>query len=171
MQRSALCRSRRELSNAYFLAKFGFDAAENEPCEVFTIDLPASHPLREFCRIYVAAFRKTKKRRVPIQCNKQQQLKPSHVKSGASMFPSRSFEHELLWRVRARLFQRNCPESRWKMRSVGAHFTACSFNQTSGVCSRMNQWWLCSSTLRTALRAGLRWKQIGRRTRWKSMRV
>ena len=31
MQRSALCRSRRELSNAYLLAKFGFDTAENEP--------------------------------------------------------------------------------------------------------------------------------------------
>ena len=29
-----MCRSRRELSNAYFLAKFGFDAAENEPCKV-----------------------------------------------------------------------------------------------------------------------------------------
>ena len=26
-----MCRSRRELSNAYFLAKFGFDTAENEP--------------------------------------------------------------------------------------------------------------------------------------------
>ena len=34
MQRSALCRSRRELSNEYLLAKFGFDTAENEPCEV-----------------------------------------------------------------------------------------------------------------------------------------
>ena len=34
MQRSALCRSRRELSNAYFLAKFGFDTAENEPLQV-----------------------------------------------------------------------------------------------------------------------------------------
>ena len=31
MQRSALCRSRRELSNAYLLAKVGFDTAENEP--------------------------------------------------------------------------------------------------------------------------------------------
>ena len=31
VQRSALCRSRRELSNAYLLAKFGFDTAENEP--------------------------------------------------------------------------------------------------------------------------------------------
>ena len=34
MQRSAFCRSRRELSNAYFLAKIGFDTAENEPCQV-----------------------------------------------------------------------------------------------------------------------------------------
>ena len=34
MQRSALCRSRRELSNAYFVAKFGLDTAENEPCKV-----------------------------------------------------------------------------------------------------------------------------------------
>ena len=34
VQKSALCRSRRELSNAYFLAKFGFDTAENEPCQV-----------------------------------------------------------------------------------------------------------------------------------------
>ena len=34
-QRSALCRSRRELSNGYFLAKFRFDTAENEPCKVY----------------------------------------------------------------------------------------------------------------------------------------
>ena len=32
---SALCRSRRELSNAYLLAKIGVDAAENEPLEVW----------------------------------------------------------------------------------------------------------------------------------------
>ena len=31
MQRSAFCRSRREFSNAYFVAKFGFDTAVNEP--------------------------------------------------------------------------------------------------------------------------------------------
>ena len=41
MQRTALCRSRRELfqidpnSNECLLAKFGFDTAENEPCKVF----------------------------------------------------------------------------------------------------------------------------------------
>ena len=35
MQRSALSRSRRELSNAYLLAKIGVDTAENEPLEVW----------------------------------------------------------------------------------------------------------------------------------------
>ena len=35
VQRSAFCRSRRELSNAYLLAKFGFDTAENEPSKVW----------------------------------------------------------------------------------------------------------------------------------------
>ena len=59
MQRSALCRSRRELSNAYLLAKIGVDTAENEPLEVrgensiqyslhsltgTTFDLVGSHP-------------------------------------------------------------------------------------------------------------------------------
>ena len=34
VQRNALCRSRRELSNAYLLAKFGFETAENEPSKV-----------------------------------------------------------------------------------------------------------------------------------------
>ena len=29
-----MCRSRRPLSNEYLLAKFGFDTAVNEPCEV-----------------------------------------------------------------------------------------------------------------------------------------
>ena len=39
---SALCRPRRELSNAYFLAKFCLDTAENEPCQV----CPTEHPRR-----------------------------------------------------------------------------------------------------------------------------
>ena len=33
VQMRALCRPRRELSNAYLLAKFRFDTAENEPCK------------------------------------------------------------------------------------------------------------------------------------------
>ena len=35
MQRSALCRSRRELSNEYLLDEIGVDTAENEPLEVW----------------------------------------------------------------------------------------------------------------------------------------
>ena len=35
MQRSVLCRSRRELSNESLLAKIGVDTAENEPLEVW----------------------------------------------------------------------------------------------------------------------------------------
>ena len=37
VQRSALCRSRREFPNEYLLAKFGFNIAENEPCKVFPL--------------------------------------------------------------------------------------------------------------------------------------
>ena len=49
MQRSALRRSRRELSNAYFLAKFRFDTAENEPSKV----CPTDRRLRALlCRLY-----------------------------------------------------------------------------------------------------------------------
>ena len=36
---SALCKSRRELSLVYFLAKFGFDTAETEPCKVCSLFL------------------------------------------------------------------------------------------------------------------------------------
>ena len=35
VQRSALCRSRRELFNEYWLEKIGVDTAENEPLEVW----------------------------------------------------------------------------------------------------------------------------------------
>ena len=41
-----MSRSRRELSNAYFLAKFGFDAAENEPFQVCTSPIVAHLPER-----------------------------------------------------------------------------------------------------------------------------
>ena len=39
VQRRALGKSRRELSNKYSLAKFGFDAAENEPYKVRKFEL------------------------------------------------------------------------------------------------------------------------------------
>ena len=44
VQRSALCRSRRELSNAYLLAKFGFDTAENGPSKVCPIEQTERDP-------------------------------------------------------------------------------------------------------------------------------
>ena len=47
MQRSALCRSRRELSNAYLLAKFGIDTAENEPFQVCPLSAYRYPKLRE----------------------------------------------------------------------------------------------------------------------------
>ena len=49
MQRSALCRSRRELSNAYFLAKFRFDTAENEQCKICRI-LAVERPVHDEAR-------------------------------------------------------------------------------------------------------------------------
>ena len=61
LQRSALCRSRRELSNVYFLAKFGFDtaenerstaaaAAENEPCQFCPIEQCSLPQVRDVVR-------------------------------------------------------------------------------------------------------------------------
>ena len=43
VQRSAFCRSRRELSNEYLLAKIGFDTAENEPLKVWITDHTFDH--------------------------------------------------------------------------------------------------------------------------------
>ena len=37
---------RRELSNAYFLAKFGLDTAENEPSQVCPTERSPGHPAR-----------------------------------------------------------------------------------------------------------------------------
>ena len=56
MQRSALCRSRRELSNEYLLAKIGVDTAENEPLEVwgkiqFTIHFAPYAGLQQLARL------------------------------------------------------------------------------------------------------------------------
>ena len=42
--RGALCRSQRELSHEYFVAKFGFDAAEHEPCIVCPLSVSPDRP-------------------------------------------------------------------------------------------------------------------------------
>ena len=54
VQRSALCRSRRELSNEYLLAKIGVDTAENEPCKV--CPLSAYRSPRYGCRTSYRVF-------------------------------------------------------------------------------------------------------------------
>ena len=98
MQRSALCRSRRELSNAYFLAKFCLDAAENEPCQVCPTELGqmnsfaaqatsagprADGPLRTavrslFSHIRESLFFPTEFRRIPANfCEIQKMLSES----------------------------------------------------------------------------------------------
>ena len=55
VQRSALCRSRRELSNEYLLAKIGVDTAENEPCQVCPLSAYGSprYAKRAFVHHYV----------------------------------------------------------------------------------------------------------------------
>ena len=55
VQRSALCRSRRELSNAYFLAKFGFDTAENEPSKVCCARNDLSRAVEEVAKGRIAS--------------------------------------------------------------------------------------------------------------------
>ena len=74
VQRSALCRSRRELSNAYLLAKFGFDTAaprtENEPSKVCRIPgrVPRSPRSREPADGRRAAARAGRERRRAGAC-------------------------------------------------------------------------------------------------------
>ena len=48
-----MCRPRRELSNAYFLAKFGFDRAENEPMQ--SVGGPGRHEVGRQPRAEVQA--------------------------------------------------------------------------------------------------------------------
>ena len=43
-----MCRSRRELSNAYLLAKIGVDTAENEPCKVCPLSVYRSPRYKRF---------------------------------------------------------------------------------------------------------------------------
>ena len=52
---ATVSRSRRELSNEYLLAKFGFDTAENEPCKVCPLSAYRSprYAKRAFVHHYV----------------------------------------------------------------------------------------------------------------------
>ena len=59
MQRSALYRSQRELSNAYLVVKIGFDTVENESCKVCPLSVYRSPKLQmldvAFTFVYINA--------------------------------------------------------------------------------------------------------------------
>ena len=91
MQRSALCRSLRELSNAYFLAKFCFDTAENEPSKVCRITrqsgqvhlagVPGPGPPRAGCLASALAATLASQRRVgDVGCDVGNAGQPEHVR-------------------------------------------------------------------------------------------
>ena len=64
VQRNALCSSRRELSNEYFIAKFGFDTAENEPREVcWTVRLAPEQASACSRQRFVSALTRSSSRR------------------------------------------------------------------------------------------------------------
>ena len=65
VQRSALCRSRRELSNAYLLANFGFDTAENELSKVCPIPRGAARSAVGLSFAVAAAAGSRRDARVP----------------------------------------------------------------------------------------------------------
>ena len=64
---SALCRSRREFSNAYFLANVGFDTAEEEPCKVCPIEQRRERELRAASGERRCAARRSRQRGAPLQ--------------------------------------------------------------------------------------------------------
>ena len=65
-----MCRSRRELSNAYFLAKFGFDTAENEPFQVCPLSAYRS-PRFGTLGTVVLEFSRGRKRKLILTARKQ----------------------------------------------------------------------------------------------------
>ena len=80
MQRSALCRPRRELSNEYLLATFGFDTAENEPYQV-RADEQAE-------RAHEAHGRLRRRRAVPGLFTRKKQRKEGGVDHLSAVLPT-----------------------------------------------------------------------------------
>ena len=63
---SALCRSRRELSNEYLLAKIGVDTAENDPLEVWG-ENSIQYSLHSLIEVYQDAAYDLLADRAPLQ--------------------------------------------------------------------------------------------------------
>ena len=104
VQRSALCRSRRELSNECLLAKIGVYTAENEPLEVWRkiensihysfASLGATQKSEQYASVveYEAGLRRQKKRPIKVQANL-----------------ARTFPEEAAWSPDMRMFTRKLP--------------------------------------------------------------
>ena len=67
--RTALCRSRRELSNEYFLAKFGFDTAENGPSKVWRYGVWVYGPLPHGSTAAISTAEATHQSRMALSRN------------------------------------------------------------------------------------------------------
>ena len=120
VQRSALCRSRRELSNAFLVAKFGFDTAENEPSKVYHPTLPIFKQ-----RAVGQPARGTRRSRACGRCGSARPRRRADSASGAPflrpIFPS-------------------IPKNAWKFLEVHTKFIG--FRQFSGMSrnSSKNPW-------------------------------
>ena len=68
-----MCRSRRELSNAYLLAKIGVDTAENEPCKVCPLSVYRSPRLSSVDSLPLGAHRSAAGRSEREETKPQQQ--------------------------------------------------------------------------------------------------
>ena len=87
VQRSALCRSRRELSNAYSLANFGVDTAENEPSKVPSAGSPCA---RAGCRGRTSAAQPRSKLLLHGECSRARLLKLFFCEAQATSWSDRS---------------------------------------------------------------------------------
>ena len=101
MQRSALYRSRRELYNAYFLAKFGLDTAENETCQVCPTEqcsrCRTSSPTRR-------ARRRTRARRLRSEVNIELNFPPKLRGARSRLYRRRFLQVNTRWKALAEIY-------------------------------------------------------------------
>ena len=126
VQGTALCRSRRELSNAYFLAKFGLDTAKNEPCQVCPIPRNAAASR--------ANFERTWKRRPPARRPwTPRGLRSRRASPCSTCTPGFSFRITQLDKARSPLYRNRCCKLivTWKLSPKSPQHTRLHCSQNS----------------------------------------
>ena len=128
VQRSALCKSRRELSNAHLLENFRFDTAENEPCKVNVCkNEPSASTSSPSSRHRCCAFSRTsRKSRAltastsagPIRCGRPA---PAHRWAGCA--------HLNADRARSRLYRSEILKQDMRLKALAEIYTMHSFAQ------------------------------------------